>query len=468
MLVPVLALAQDPPIYNDYKKENGVCTAKTVTAIGNNLYKLTLETFATGEKTIIKTYTPVDIILVLDTSYSMVQYNYTYYDEDQGRNVTASRLNALKYAVKKFVDEIARNDGYDDDGNRRVDEHGDETVLGNRIQIVTFDASARARFNAFQPAFANSGSIKSTIDGFNYGFGTHTHEGMDTGLTWVQNSVNQRPNSNRVVVMFTDGCPANSGNTDFHADYAGQAVNTAKDMKDLGATVYSIGLIDWEVLRRENQNYPGYVKDMMDYISSNYPDGQATWEYSQWPQRNSLTCSSVEGRVDDKFNFYVDANETDLGEIFVSIGQASGGSEKSVPGETQLVDEVSSSFEVPSTFSASDVVVYTRSINAAGTDWGTQTTTLAVVDLTEDSSFDPAALPPKDAEYMTNERKVGIYLKDGLLRIVGFNYSKEDSEGTDGSTDNPFDGNWVGWRPLGEDGQMCAGKELRHLQLWRR
>ena len=158
LLFPVLAHAatDNPPIYSNYKVENGVATAKSVSASDeNNVYTLTLETFATGVKTIVKTYTPVDVILVLDISNSMTEYNYSYYDEDQGRQVTGTRLAALKYAVGKFVDEIARNDGFDDDGNRRVDADGNETVLGNRIQVVTFNSSASARFSAFQPAFAN-------------------------------------------------------------------------------------------------------------------------------------------------------------------------------------------------------------------------------------------------------------------------------------------------------------------------
>lgn len=449
ILAPVLALADDddPPIYTGYKIDNGVATAKTVSAPdANNLYTITLETFATGTTTIVKTSTPVDVILVLDNSSSMTDYNYTYIDDD-GNSVTDTRLAALKYAVTKFVREIARNDHYDDDGNER------ENDLGNRIQIITFgtrNSTITPRFTAFQDAYANLSTIVTNIGNITESTGTRTDVGMSTAATWANTSKTQKPNSNRVVVMFTDGCPSTQGSTNFNATYAIDAVNAAYTIKQsYGATVYSIGLIDWSVLSTTNQTY---VRNMMDYISSNYPDGRAT-------STNTFTCTGT--RADTQYNFYVDANETDLGQIFQSIAEASGGSESSVPGETMLVDEVSSSFEIPSTFSADDVVVYYRTINEAGTEWTGSATTTALNTITLPDNYDLNALPPADiAAQLEPENTVGVYLKDGKLTVIGFNYSKEDSEGADGSTENPYDGNWVGWRYDANNTKKCAGKEL--------
>ena len=447
LLVPVLALAQtmqDPPIYSDYKIENGVATAKSVTSTGNNLYTLTLETFATGISTIVDTSTPVDVVLVLDVSRSMSDNNYSYYNEEEGRQVTESRLNALKYAVGKFIKEIARNDAYHDDNTPRGH------VLGNRIQIITFStqAATQACFTEFQPAAEKEETILAALNGdaFTPRTATFTNQGMLLGRNWTQTSYNEKPGSNRVVVMFTDGCPTNSMPTSFNGSMARDAVNYAYTMKQsYGATVYSIGLITWSDLSTQNQ---ANVRNMMDYISSNYPDGQATYS------GGNFRCTGT--RVDTQYNFYVDANETDLGKIFSDVAHASGGSESSIPGETQLVDEVSSSFEVPSTFKASDVVIFYRSINAAGTEWvgSASTTPLTVVPL--DADYDLENPPSDDESFMQDENKVGVYLHGGQLVILGFNYSKEDSEGTDGSTAHPYDGNWVGWR----DVNKCAGKEL--------
>ena len=455
--VPALAdTVENPAVYSNYKIENGVATAKSVSAPdANNIYSLTLETFATGLTTVVHTSTPVDVILILDTSSSMTQYTYTYTD-DNGNQVTGTRLAALKYAVKKFVNEIARNDAYDDDNNPRAE------VLGNRIQIITFNADTSALFTAFQPA-ANASTINTSVDAISASTGTRTDLGMEAGITWVQNSISSKPNSNRVVVMFTDGCPSTRGATNFDANYASDAVNYAYTIKTTTtyngvrsntgvATVYSIGLIDWPVLSQNNRTY---VRNMMDYISSNFPDGRCT-------STSPFTCTG--NRVDTSFNFYVDANETDLGVIFEDIAVASGGSESTIPGETQLVDGVSSSFVVPSTFTASDVVVYTRKALSDGSGWdenSRQDLTTVVLPTTGENAYDLNSLPPADADYMTDENKVGVYLKDGQLVIVGFNYSKPDSDDADGSTANPYDGNWVGWR-YDDNGssRQCAGKEL--------
>lgn len=446
LLIPVLANAQkikqnanvdDPAIYSNYKVENGIATGKGVDGPENGIYTLTLETFATGLTTVTETSTPVDIVLVLDTSSSMTE-DYTYKDDD-GNSVTDTRLNALKYAVKKFVTEIARNDREDDNGNAR------EKVLGNRIQIVTFNSSATTRFTSFQPASANESTIKTNVDNIGYDRGTRTDLGMQTALTWVNTSKNATywttnnlkndNNHNIVVVMFTDGCPSTSGSTNFDPDYAIDAVNYAKSIKGAGATVYSVGLITWSDLSSVNQTR---VRNMMDYISSNFPDGTAS-------STNTFTCTGTRVSTD----FYADANEVDLGDIFQSIAEASGGSASTIPGETMVVDEVSNSFEVPSTFTADDVVVYTRDVLTDGTDWDEDSKEiLNTIELPED--YDLEALPPESiAAQLEDEGTVGVYLHNGKLMIIGFNYSKPDDDG--------YNGNWVGWR---DNGVTCAGKEL--------
>ena len=440
LLIPALAQSQtvkDPTIYSNYKVENGIATGKGVDGPVSGIYTLTLETFATGLTTVTETSTPVDIVLVLDTSSSMTE-DYTYKDDD-GNSVTDTRLNALKYAVKKFVTEIARNDREKDNGDAR------DKVLGNRIQIITFNRTATARFNSFLPASANETTIKSNVDNIGYSQNTRTDLGMQTALTWVNTSKNATywttnnlkndNNHNIVVVMFTDGCPSTSGSTNFTASYAIDAVNYAKSIKDAGATVYSVGLITWSDLSSVNQTR---VRNMMDYISSNFPDGTAS-------STNTFTCTGTRVSTD----FYADANEVDLGDIFQSIAEASGGSASTIPGETMVVDEVSNSFEVPSTFTADDVVVYTRDVLTDGTDWDEDSKEiLNTIELPE--NYDLEALPPENiAAQLADEGTVGVYLHNGKLMIIGFNYSKPDDDG--------YNGNWVGWR---DNGVTCAGKEL--------
>ena len=72
----VTAYAQGDQNWN---KEGGVATAKTVSAPDENgLYTITLETYATGESSLTETGIPVDIVLVLDVSGSMDYQLYDY------------------------------------------------------------------------------------------------------------------------------------------------------------------------------------------------------------------------------------------------------------------------------------------------------------------------------------------------------------------------------------------------------
>ena len=53
--------------------------------------------------------------------------------------------------------------------------------------------------------------------------------------------------------------------------------------------------------------------------------------------------------------------------------------------------------------------------------------------------------------------KIGLALNDGRLTVLGFDFSKADGEGEDGSAAKPYTGNWVGWRTGNSN---CAGKKL--------
>lgn len=148
--------AQD--VLSKYKEGGGVATSKTVGSQNEDgSYTITLETFATGTSALIPTSTPADVVLVLDFSKSMVDNYYTNKD-----GVTKTRLAALADAVNTFVDEIAYNDAYDDKGQRRKDQDGNETTLGNRLAIITYSSEATTVVS-YQDVFDNQATIKSTF-----------------------------------------------------------------------------------------------------------------------------------------------------------------------------------------------------------------------------------------------------------------------------------------------------------------
>lgn len=430
--------AQD--VLSKYKEGGGVATSKTVSSQNEDgSYTITLETFAIGTSTMVTTSKPVDVILVLDLSSSMKEsYSGT------------TRLLALKEATISFVEEIARNDEYDDNNNKR------DKLLGNRIQIITYNTNAEALFDSFQPASTNLSSITDEVDDMDTDKGTHTDYGMNLAKTWAQTSYNanywtqnnlkEDNEHNIVVVMFTDGCPSTSGSTSFTPSYAAAAVNYSYTIKqEYGATVYSVGLINWDDLGGEDSIKSTYVKNMMEYISSNFPKGQATYTGDEGEtnlNRATFTCTGE--RADTQY--YADANEVKLSEIFESIAQASGGSSETIGSSTQVRDVVSSSFAIafPSTVTTDaqkqawideNVKVYTSAISEDGKSWG------------EEQEYSDATIT-----YYTTTADGETY---DAINVEGFDYSLDDNPKQSGN------GNWVGLRyRSGSNTPFYAGKKL--------
>lgn len=382
-----------------------------------------------------------------------------------------SKIAALKQAVEAFINEVNHNALYDKDNKLR------DTPVSHQISVVKFaaDRYCNANGNSMGEPYTYDGqysnvitpgnhrgakgnnnynytevlssftnvststgvnSLVSAVNGINEGGATASHFGMMKARYLLETVKNRE--STKVVVMFTDGIPGLSGWEDDFANGAISVANLIKkgtDQGGYGALVYTIGVFS------NLGSDATRVSNYMNYVSSNYPAAE----------------SMTDAGEGSDLGFYQDASSSsaDLTAIFKSIASSASQTDANVEATTQVVDVVSNSFEVPSTFTANDVVVYTRAINTAGDEWGPKVT-LTKVNLTDDPNFDPTVAPPADAEYMTDENKVGVYLKDGKLIILGFNYSKVDSNGADGSTAHPYDGNWVGFRKQ----NVAAGKEL--------
>lgn len=82
--------------------KDGVTVNKYVSQGEDGQYNLTLEAYAENKVTSTTTTTPLDIVLVLDTSGSMA-------DRFDGLPAiwSESRIHALKTAVKSFIDKVA-------------------------------------------------------------------------------------------------------------------------------------------------------------------------------------------------------------------------------------------------------------------------------------------------------------------------------------------------------------------------
>ncbi len=295
---------------------------------------------------------------------------------------TTTKMDALKGAVKAFIDQIAHNDLYEDD----TDDNPRDHALGNQISIVKFaeptyysssttwvngnsttptiqpgnhfpeyresggnyqyrnfstnyyESSQYTRYNATEviQGFTLTGTeqsvanLKSAVSGLIEAGSTAADYGMNLARLLINDLGDDRANSNKVVVFFTDGAPTHASN--FSQTVANAAIQHANTIK---AITYGSG---------ENATHPTIysVGVFSGTVSSQI--------------RNFMT-----GVASGSDHFFDASGGTaeDLKDIFTSIAHSAGGSGNTdVAGTSTLtVDVVSSSFSVPSEFDqASDVV----------------------------------------------------------------------------------------------------------------
>jgi hypothetical protein len=296
------------------------------------------------------------------------------------QTITVTKMDALKTAVKAFIEQIAHNDLYEDD----TDDNPRGHALGNQISIVKFgsatyngsttDATITPgnHFNhlvyqrqggwggggwyqtlseyttdyqvpietsnrqeiwyncsevlsGFTPTAATSdvNSLKGAVDNLVSSGATAADYGMNLAYMLINTLGEDRANSNKVVVFFTDGAPTHA--SDYDANVASDAIGYSNSIKAITygegddathPTVYSVGIFTGSVATNVNTFMTNIATDVNHYFNA-----------------SSGTAE-------------------DLKNIFTAIAHSSGGSGNTqVTGQSTLtVDVVSSSFSVPKGF----------------------------------------------------------------------------------------------------------------------
>lgn len=360
------------------QNDSGLETSKTVVKNADGSYTLRLEAYATGATYTTETSKPTDIVLVLDTSGSMgdyipvaskdtvadldpkyadyykwlalggyaaldmryqngkwqyktVSYSYPFYQwVDCGNSWTGNsagikKIDALKIAVDGFLNSTAQNGG------------------DNRVALVTY-ASGATTVNDLTDNFT---SVKGNVEKLTANGATYADAGMSNAKAIVEGIPPER-DSNKVVIMFTDGEP-NHG-SGFVPEVANAAIATSKDMKGKGVTVYTVGVMEGANNADTTSDFNRY----MNYVSSNYPDAK------------SMDSSGEKYEHPDGGNYYLTAdNLKALEEIFKSISNEVGGASNStLDTSTVLKDIISDSFQFPDGADASSIAVYTANCTA--------------------------------------------------------------------------------------------------------
>lgn len=362
--------------------DDGVELSKTAEVTGDGQYKIRMEAYTTGTVTNSEKSLPVDIILVLDQSGSMA------YDFGSGWN-PPSRQDAMQSAVKSFISQVA-------DAN-------DE----NQIGIITFANGANVRKN-LQNAKDNKQSLLDSIDWLGNPDGaTNVAAGMEEAVEMLPNQVEGR---NRVVIVFTDGVPTT--NSEYATSVADSAIASSKQIKDSGATVYTVGIFDGanpEQLYLEGDGRKGEVGDSwdydtqggeaaaanryMNYLSSNYNDAQSDglkeiieyiifWPYLKgWEIEQNYTRTTTD-------DYYLSAEDSeDLNDIFEKIGDQITTPSIELGEDAYVQDVISDAFKLPEDVDSENIGEYVtvKTCRKTANGWGNEETLdNAVVELSLD------------------------------------------------------------------------------------
>ena len=396
--------------------------------------------YLSGETT--TTTPPTNVKGDSNTIWTGVLYNRV----STGSGIT--KMAALKNAVQTFVNTVHHNALYDSKDTPRG------TPLTNQIAVVKYamnqfvNSNGTVQNTSQNPANANSRDVLTPGNHFSGGYnatevlvgftdvsstaGVNTVMGVGTavgvndldgagatasdfGMTkaWYllnQNSIKNRE-SNKVVVLFTDGSPTYQSN--FDTNVAGRTIAWAKDIKDdFDATVFTIGVFD-----EETDN----IRNYMNWTSSNYPNA---------------TGWNAGGTGSDK-GYYQNASNADLDEIFEAVAHAAGAADATAGASTQVRDVVSNSFILPSG-DAAGITIKVADVSSDGLGWE-----------------DPEEV---DLDYEITTVTTSTGEEHRQLMVTGFDYTKADTYDADGFTITP--GNWVGERYTSGTDKYWAGKKL--------
>lgn len=238
-LLPVTAFAtgeESNKTYDDKDtatQETGVTASKTASANGDGTYTITLKVDGTTKTETGKQNLPADIVLVVDTSISML--------EDVGQT---TRLAIAKTAAANFASGLMD--------------------ASDAIRIGLYDFSGSNRTNV--PLTSYKSTITQAIQGLDtpwYGDGTHYTLGLNGAKNILQASEEGRQ---KFIVFISDGAPT--------IGYTGK--NVAEDLIKEGVTILTVGVdIKWNNAEKALKNISSKDKNDNPYYYSASTSGDS-------------------------------------------------------------------------------------------------------------------------------------------------------------------------------------------------
>lgn len=439
---------------------------KTAKLQSDGTYKITLESYVTGNVTVDTTYTttPCDIVLVLDQSGSM---------KENMSNTT--RLAALQTAANNFIDGVAasaKKTGADhriaivgfgsaNDTNKKNKYYYANTELfigSKQYNYIGKDGKystegstkADSQYaNAFQSIKNEKSNLEASIDALDANGGTHPELGIEmaNGIFDANSNTYTKGNGtqgtrNRIVVVFTDGEPGDYYG--FDSGIANSAINQAKTSKDNDVKVYSVGIFSGADASANPEVYgTSSANKFMHFISSNYP--------------NATSMINTESRDSEGAYYKSASNASDLNSIFEEIAHDTVGGSASIALGKEAVsrDIISDNFDLPAGITNENVKDYVdvSTVNyLGGGKWSTTKESIndsAIISVDQDkktfnvSNFDFSA--NYVGEGTSQEGQTKARGKKLVIEITGVTakHSGEDmkTNNTESSTSGIYTGN---------------------------
>lgn len=253
-------------------------------------YTVNVDVKGAVNSTTVTTTQPIDFTLVLDVSGSM--------DDPMSKTDRTKRLVALKEAVKPFLDEAANTNT---EAGSELVHVGLVKFAGDKTDKIGDDMyrSGGYTYNYSQivsDLTADMNGLKNKVSKLKAAGATRADNGFNLAAKMMGSA---RTDAKKVVIFFTDGSPTSSSG--FEGKVANKAVEAAKELKDGGATVYSIGVFSGA----DPSSIQGNENQFMHAVSSNFPKA------TKYNQRG-------EGNI--KAGYYKSAtNASELNAIFDEI-----------------------------------------------------------------------------------------------------------------------------------------------------
>ena len=354
-------------------EDKAVHVTKSVSEDGKTL---TLEAYATNTMTTVTTYEPLDIVLVLDVSGSM--------DDPMGSGDNTKRIDALKTAVKTFIDNVAKQKNGEKTVDHRIsivkfsgkktDKPGNDTYRSggytyNYSQIVKSLTAVSKNGDVDEEKVAE---LKNAVQNLNPAGSTRSDNGMELARDVLNERKDEAAKRNSVVVLFTDGKPTSGSNWD--NSVASGAISAAKAMKAGGTKIYTVGIFDGvnpdAPVTGPGSDRTSAENKYMHAMSSNYP--QATYTSNYWGDYSFNFGAPAAG------SYYLAALSAEaLKSVFQTISGEIGSLKAKVDASSVLSDTLSDMFNFdPVTGDVADSITV-KKVPVTGKDangnytWGT-------------------------------------------------------------------------------------------------